>query len=60
MGSNARAADGNTQHKESCVARAEKDGQCSDEDKDLPFGTAHTQTNTDITRGSGEERVSLL
>jgi hypothetical protein len=44
----------------SCVARAEKDGQCSDEDKDLPFGTAHTQTNTDITGGSGEERVSLL
>ncbi|CAD6341422.1 unnamed protein product [Miscanthus lutarioriparius] len=56
MGSNARAADGNTQHKElaielRCEGR-ERDGQCSDEDKDLPFGSTHTQTNTDITGGS--------
>ena len=60
MGSNARAADGNTQHKElaielRCEGR-ERDGQRSDEDKDLPFGSTHTQTNTDITGGSGEER----
>ena len=48
------ATDGNTRHKElaSCEGGAGKE-MGSDEDKDLPFGSAHTQTNTDIT---GEER----
>lgn len=34
----------------------------SDEDKDLPFGSTHTQTNTDITgaQRSGEETESPL
>jgi hypothetical protein len=42
-----------------CEGR-ERDGQCSDEDKDPPFGSAHTQTNTDITAGSGEEERERL
>ena len=51
------ATDGNTRHKElaSCEGGAGKE-MGSDEDKDLPFGSAHTQTNTDIT---GEERAPL-